>query len=277
MTKHSLTKQQITNYEKDGYISPINIFSKEEVRKFNKEFNFIENKWPEQINGLNRNNVHYYSKVFDKVVHNSKLLDIVEDLLGQNILVAGTCFFVKEPDRKGYISYHQDGKYAGWEPYNFLTVWLALTEVNEENGCMRMWPGTHKGNFKKHKDTFDKNNLLTRGQEIENIPINKTVPIILKPGQISIHHPLIVHGSGPNLSNKKRIGFAIQSYISTEVYQTLGKAYVQQARGKDAYNYHEHTLRPKKFMNQDDLRLRDIANKELQKILYNGANKIGKY
>ena len=86
-----------------------------------------------------------------------------------------------------------------------------------------MWPGSHKDNFKEHKDTFDEDNLLTRGQTIENVPVKDTVPIILKPGQLSIHHPMTVHGSGPNLSKSRRIGFAIQSYIGTNVEQILGQ------------------------------------------------------
>ena len=125
--------------------------------------------------------------------------------------------------------------------------------------------------FKKHNDTFDKNNLLTRGQTIENIPINKTVPITLKPGQISIHHRLIVHGSGPNFSNKKRIGFAIQSYISTEVYQTIGKAFVQQARGQDEYHYHEIINRTNSLMNEKSILLRKKENDYLKEIFYKGA------
>ena len=178
---------------------------------------------------------------------------------------------------KSFISWHQDGKYQGWEPYNYITAWLAITDVNEENGCMRMWSGSHKENFKEHKDTFDKDNLLTRGQTIENVSMKETVPIILKPGQLSLHHPMIVHGSGPNLSKNKRIGFAIQSYIGTNVNQLIGKTYVQQARGNDEFKYHEHISRPTELMNKKSLILRDNANNELQKILYKDAKKIGKY
>ena len=100
---------------------------------------------------------------------------------------------------------------------------------------------------------------------------------MLKSGQLFLHHPMTVHGSGPNLSKSRRIGFAIQSYIGTNVEQILGKTYVQQVRGQDDFNYHEHTSRPNEFMNKKDLILRDNANNELQKILYKDAKKIGKY
>ena len=277
MKNDGLTANQLKEYNVKGYLAPINILSSEEVKKIRVEIESVEKKWPDQINGLNRNNIHYYSPIFDQIVHNPKILDVVENIVGPNILAAGTVLFLKEPENKGFISWHQDGLYQGWKPYNSVTAWLAITEVNEENGCMRMWSGSHKNDFKEHKDTFDENNLLTRGQTIENVPEQNTVPILLNPGQLSLHHPKTVHGSGPNLSKKRRIGFAIQSYIGSNVDQVLGKTYVQQARGIDEYKFHEHTSRPTKFMDKQDIISRDRSNNELQKILYKDAKKIGKF
>ena len=277
MKNDALTDEQLKEYSEKGYLSQIDILSFDEINEIKNEIEYIENKWPDQINELNRNNIHYYSPAFDRLVHNSKILDVVENFIGHNILVAGSVLFLKEPTNKGFVSWHQDGIYQGWRPFNSLTAWVAITEVNEENGCMRMWSGSHKDEFKEHKDKFDPDNLLTRGQTIENVPVKDTVPIILKPGQLSIHHPMVAHCSGPNLSKNRRIGFAVQSYIGTNVKQIKGKTYVQQARGKDDYKYHKHTSRPIKLMNKKNLNFRDIANKELQKILYKDAKKIGKY
>ncbi len=223
---------------------------------------------------MGRNNVHYISPVFDKVVHSSKILDVVEDIIGKNILVGGTTLFIKEPDKKGYVSWHQDAKYIGFKPHNWVTAWLAITDSNEENGCMRMWPGTHKEKIRDHKDRFDENNLLTRGQTVQNVSFQDTVANELSAGQLSLHHPMIVHGSGPNKSNHRRIGFVIQSYIGTNVDQVVGKVFVQQARGKDLFKYHEHATRPFELMNKKDLVFRDKANKELSKIFYKDAKEI---
>ena len=277
MQNNRLTDTKIKKYNENGYLSPINILSSYEVIQLREELNNIEKKWPNQINGLNRNNIHYFSTLFSELAHNFKILNVVESFIGHNILVAGSVLFLKEPENKGFISWHQDGIYQGWKPYNSITAWIAITDINESNGCMRMWPGTHKKMFKKHKDTFDKNNLLTRGQTIENVPLKETVPIILKAGQLSIHHPMTVHGSGPNLSKSRRIGFAIQSYIGANVKQKNGNTYVQLGRGIDKYKYHKHISKPTKFMDKNDLILRDKANKELQKILYKDSKKIGKY
>ena len=273
----SLNEKQLKDYEDHGFVAPINVLTLEEAKKIKEEIEYIEKKWPDELIGLGRNNVHYISPIFDQVCHNSKILDAVESIIGKDILVGGTTLFIKDPDQKGFVSWHQDAKYIGFEPHNWVTAWLAITDANEENGCMRMWSGSHKEKIKKHKDTFNENNLLTRGQTVQNVPLEDTTPNILKAGQLSLHHPMIVHGSGSNKSNTRRIGFVIQSYIGTNVDQVIGKVYVQQARGKDNFKYHEHTKRPSELMSKEDKNIRIKANKELSKIFYNDAKKQGKY
>ena len=272
-----LNAKQLKDYKNHGFVAPVDVLSLEEATKIKEEIEYIEKKWPDELVGLGRNNVHYISPVFDQVCHNFKILDAVESIIGKDILVGGTTLFIKDPDSKGFVSWHQDAKYIGFEPYNWVTAWLAITDANENNGCMRMWSGSHKEKIKEHKDTFDENNLLTRGQTVQNIPLENITPNILKAGQLSLHHPMIVHGSGPNKSNTRRIGFVIQSYIGTNVNQVIGKVYVQQARGKDTFKYHEHTKRPSKLMSKEDINIRIKANEELAKIFYNEAKKQGKY
>jgi len=272
-----LSDKELKDYKDNGFVSPIDVLSLEEAEEIKKEIEHIEKKWPNELVGLGRNNVHYISPVFDRVCHNHKILNAVESIIGKDILVGGTTLFIKDPDKKGFVSWHQDAKYIGFKPYNWVTAWLAITDANEENGCMRMWSGSHKEKIKDHKDTYDENNLLTRGQTVQNVPIEKTTPNILKAGQLSLHHPMIVHGSGPNKSNERRIGFVIQSYIGTNVDQVLGKVFVQQARGKDTFKYHEHAKRPVELMSNKDIELKNKANEELSKIFYKDAKKIGKY
>ena len=273
----SLNEKQLQDYEDHGFVAPIDVLTLEEAKKIKEEIEYIEKKWPDELIGLGRNNVHYISPIFDQVCHNSKILDAVESIIGKDILVGGTTLFIKDPDKKGFVSWHQDAKYIGFEPHNWVTAWLAITDANEENGCMRMWSGSHKEKIKKHKDTFNENNLLTRGQTVQNVPLEDTTPNVLKAGQLSLHHPMIVHGSGSNKSNTRRIGFVIQSYIGTNVDQVIGKVYVQQARGKDNFKYHEHTKRPSELMSKEDINIRIKANNELSKIFYNDAKKQGKY
>mgnify|MGYP001198863499 CR=1 FL=1 len=272
-----LSDQQINSYNEKGYISPIDVFSAKEAKEIRDEIERIEKKWPKFLEGLGRNYVHIISPIFNKACLKKKMLDAVESIIGKNILICGTTLFIKNANEKGFVSFHQDAKYIGLEPYNWVTAWIAVTDSNEENGCMRMWPGSHNSHLKKHSQKFDENNLLTRGQTIENVPIDEIKPVILEAGQMSLHHPAVVHGSGLNKSSDRRIGFVIQSYIGTDVKQVLGKMYTQLARGKDSFNYHESATRSLELMNEKNILLRKKANEELSKIFYSGAKKVGKY
>jgi non-heme Fe2+,alpha-ketoglutarate-dependent halogenase len=271
-----LSSNQLKQYKDEGFVAPINIFSKEKAKEIRNQIELIEKELPGELDKSGRYNAHLISPLLDEVTHNSKILDAVESLIGKNILVCGTTLFIKNPNEKGYVSYHQDAKYIGLEPHNWVTAWVALTDSNEENGCMKMWPGSHL-DIKNHDEKFNEENLLTRGQTVENVPDNEVKSVELVAGQMSLHHPRIVHGSGVNKSNDRRIGFVIQSYIGTNVRQILGQNSVQLARGVDEFNHHDIIQRPKSLMNKEDLLIKQRENKYLQDIFYKGSDKKGTY
>ena len=271
-----LNSNQLKQYNEEGYVAPLDVLTKEEALAARNEVEFIEKKMPNEIDKSGRYNVHLISPKLDAIVHNSKILDAVESIIGKNILVCSTTLFIKNPKQEGFVSYHQDAKYIGLEPHNWVTAWVALTDSNENNGCMKMWPKSHL-NIKDHNEKFNEGNLLTRGQTVENVPEDEVKSIVLKAGQMSLHHPRIVHGSGINRSNDRRIGFVIQSYIGTNVKQTLGKNSVQIARGEDKYNYHKVIKRADVLMSEESILLRKRENDYLQEIFYKGAKQKGSY
>ena len=271
-----LSSNQLKQYKDQGYISPIEVLSSSEALEARKEIELIEKKMPNEINKSGRYNVHLISPTLDSIVHNSKLLDAVESIIGKDILVCSTTLFIKNPNEKGFVSYHQDAKYIGLEPHNWVTAWVALTDSNENNGCMKMWPKSHL-HIKDHNEKFNEGNLLTRGQTVENVPEDEVKSILLKAGQISLHHPRVVHGSGTNKSDDRRIGFVIQSYIGTNVKQTLGKNSVQVARGEDKYHYHEVIHRTNALMSEECILLRKKENNLFQEIFYKGSKQKGSY
>ncbi len=271
-----LTSNQLKQYNQEGYLAPINILTEDEALAVRKEIELIEKKMPNEIDKSGRYNVHLISPKLDSIVHNSKILDVVESIIGKNILVCSSTLFIKNPDEKGFVSYHQDAKYIGLEPHNWVTAWVAITDSFEKNGCMKMWPKSHL-EIKDHNEKFDNGNLLTRGQTVENVPENEVKLVELRAGQISLHHPRIVHGSGINKSNDRRIGFVIQSYIGTNVKQILGKNSVQIARGEDQFNYHNVIERVDQLMGTDSITLRNKENEYLQEIFYKGANQKGSF
>jgi non-heme Fe2+,alpha-ketoglutarate-dependent halogenase len=271
-----LSSNQLKQYKDEGFVAPINIFSKEKAKEIRNQIELIEKELPGELDKSGRYNAHLISPLLDEVTHSSKILDAVESLIGKNILVCGTTLFIKNPNEKDYVSYHQDAKYIGLEPHNWVTAWVAVTDSNEENGCMKMWPGSHL-DIKNHDEKFNEENLLTRGQTVENVPDNEVKSVELVAGQMSLHHPRIVHGSGVNKSNDRRIGFVIQSYIGTNVKQVLGQNSVQLARGVDEFNHHDIIQRPKSLMNKEDLLIKQRENKYLQEIFYKGSDKKGTY
>ena len=271
-----LSSNQLKQYKDEGFVAPINIFSQEKAKEIRNQIELIEKELPGELDKSGRYNAHLISPLLDQVTHNSKILDAVESLIGKNILVCGTTLFIKNHNEKGYVSYHQDAKYIGLEPHNWVTAWVALTDSNEKNGCMKMWPGSHL-DIKNHDEKFNEENLLTRGQTVENVPDNEVKSVELVAGQMSLHHPRIVHGSGVNKSNDRRIGFVIQSYIGTNVRQILGQNSVQLARGVDEFNHHDIIQRPKSLMNKEDLLIKQRENKYLQDIFYKGSDKKGTY
>ena len=271
-----LNSNQHKQYNEEGYVAPLDILTKEEALEARNEIELIEKKMPNEIDKSGRYNVHLISPKLDAIVHNSKILDAVESIIGKNILVCSTTLFIKNPKQEGFVSYHQDAKYIGLEPHNWVTAWIAITDSNKENGCMRMWPKSHI-ELKYHNQKFNEGNLLTRGQTVEGVPESEVKPVELKAGQMSLHHPRIVHGSGINKSNDRRIGFVVQSYIGTNVKQVLGKNGVQIARGDDEFHYHEVINRASSLLSDEGQSLRIRENKYLQEIFYKGSEKKGTY
>ena len=99
-----LSSNQLKQYEDDGFVSPINIFSKEKAKEIRNEIELIENEMPDELEKSGRYNAHLISPLLDEVTHNSKILDAVESLIGENILVCGTTLFIKNPNEKGFVS-----------------------------------------------------------------------------------------------------------------------------------------------------------------------------
>ena len=138
---------------------------------------------------------------------------------------------------------------------------------------MRMVPGTHAGDIRPHTDTFGADNILTRGQTIEDVDEASAVDLVLAPGQLSFHHPRVVHGSRPNRSDDRRIGFTIQSYLKPCSRQTLVDTRAQLARGADTHGHFALAPRPAEDMAADAVVLRDRINDQWAEVLYHSAER----
>ena len=273
-----LTKEQIEQYNDEGFISPVRVISEQEAVSIRDELEQVEKEFPEEINSENRNNLHLSFAFLDALAHNKIIVDAIEDLIGPNISLWASVMFIKEPSSKHYVSWHQDATYMGLDSLNFPTPWIALSPSNRETGCMTMIAGSHKTKIKEHKDTYAENNILTRGQVIQDVDESKAVDLILEPGEMSIHHGAVIHGSQPNTSNNRRIGFSLQSYMPNNVRQIVGRNLWTHVRGQKRKDEDGMLLdRPRFNMDPKTVAQRKIVNENLSEILYKGAKEKRNY
>jgi hypothetical protein len=239
-----LSDDAIAGYRRDGFHFPIDVLSEAETRDLRRRLEAHEAGTGGPIQGDRRHKAHLYLTWLNDLIRHPRILDAVEDVLGPDILCWSTSFFIKEASDPGFVSWHQDATYWGLSSPDVMTVWLAFTPANLLNGCMKFMPGSHAEQL-EHRDTFDKDNLLSRGQEIAvKVDESRGVPAILKPGQASLHHVLLAHGSAPNRSGDRRIGFAIR-YIPTHVRQAVGtRDSATLVRGVDTWHHFEYEPRP---------------------------------
>ena len=268
-----LTKEQIKQYHDEGFVFPIRIMSKDEALAIAAKIEKAEKLYPEEMHAENRNNLHLSFSFLDKLVHNKVVVDAMEDLLGPDLALWATVMFIKEPSSEHYVSWHQDATYMGMNANRFATPWISLSTSDRNTGCMTMIPGAHLQEIVNHEDTFDNNNILTRGQIINNVDESLGVDLILEPGEMSIHSGTVVHASKPNRSNNRRIGFALQSYMPPNIKQVFGKNFWTHVRGKKRCDPNGMTLdRPRYDMDPNTVAQRKIVNENLARILYKDSD-----
>lgn len=235
-----LSERSKAQYWQDGFLFPIQALPTEDALALRAELEDLEAEWldnglPLPLNTYKRVNAHCVMPLAAKIGSDPRILDVVEGILGPDILVYGVEFFIKEANTTHVVSMHQDLTYWGLGAIDGLvTMWLSLSPATVSSGCMEFVAGSHKNAILPHEDTFDDNNLLSRGQEVKvDVSPEQRVPIELMPGQISLHHGLTIHGSGPNVSDDRRIA-AVVRYCTPEIAQEVAdKDYAMLVRGAD--------------------------------------------
>ena len=266
-----LTETQIERFRRDGCVFPVRVMSEAEALAIRSKLEDYERRSGGPLAGDLRHKTHLLFSWLADLVRNSRIVDAIEDLYGPNLLCWTTNFFIKEANNPAFVSWHQDSTYWGLSTPDVVTAWVALTPSNHANGAMTFIPGTHKSDQLEHRDTFAKNNLLTRGQEVAvDVDESKAVTIELRPGEISLHHVRLVHGSPANPSNDRRIGFAIR-YIPTSVSQVAGEDSATLVRGIDTFHHFDPEPRPSSDMQPDFVALHRRITERNAQILYRGT------
>src|SRR4029077_15624837 len=161
-----LSAEAVAQYNRDGFYFPVPVLSREEAATYRRHLDTHEEKSGKPLQGNWRHKTHLLFTWAAELVHHPKILDAVEDVIGPDILCWTTNFFIKEASNPGFVSWHQDATYWGLDPDDVVTAWVAFTDATPENGYMQFIPGTHTVDQLPHLDTFHRDNLLSRGQEI---------------------------------------------------------------------------------------------------------------
>ncbi len=269
MPKH-LSPDAIARYERDGFHFPIQVMSAAEACAIRADVEAAERHFAARGERL-RHRPHLVVTALDRLIRNETMLDAVEDLLGPDILCWTSLFFTKNAHDPAFVSWHQDSTYWGLSTADVVTAWIALSPSTVESGAMRFAPGTHKLDQISHRETFGEHNLLTRGQIVEHeVDEEAAVDAVLQPGEASLHHVRLIHGSGPNNADDRRIGFAVR-YIPTHVRNVVGRDYAALVRGVDAYGHFDVERRPARDLEPEALAAYEAANATHNAVLYAGA------
>ncbi len=278
MTDFSLDNERVEAYRREGYLFPLDVLDRSEVKTINAEIEQaradasrlgLEN----DLAKLLRTNVHFLLPFVYRLARSPRLLDPVASILGANLLLWSAEFFIKPARTDKIVSWHQDLTYWGLgETDDEITAWLALSEVNVESGCMRFVPGSHHQSILPHRDTFADGNLLSRGQEVAvEIDENDAVDVVLDPGQLSLHHGRIFHASGPNRSDHDRVGLVFRFLTPAVRQQVASRDYAMQVRGIDDTDHWIHVAPPQHNFDPEYLRLRERVQQDQTAALAEGA------
>lgn len=266
-----LAAEQVSFYRSNGFVAPVRVLPDDEAAGYRRHLEAFEAAHGGPIPGKYRHKPHLLFPWLADLVRHPRILDAVESLLGPDLLVWSSVFFIKEPHDPAYVSWHQDSTYWELSEPEVVTAWVALSPSHHENGCLRVVPGTQMLDQVEHVDMQDENNLLTRGQEIA-VKVDETaaVELPLQPGEMSLHHIRLFHNSQPNQSDERRIGFAIR-YIPTRVRQnTEYRGTATLVRGVDRYGHFDPEPRPLAELAPEALQFHAEINKRRSALLFSG-------
>jgi non-haem Fe2+, alpha-ketoglutarate-dependent halogenase len=208
----------------DGFLASIPVLSPDEAAYVREQFDALETRVGRETAQIGLLDRHEEEPFIAALTTHPALLEAVESVLGPDFFLLATHFFCKYGEGEQaskFVAWHQDVTYWGLEPATAVTVWLAIDDADEENGCMRVIPGSHVAGIREHSKADRAGNLLSINQEV---PVTEdeeasAVNLPLKAGFASLHEGCLIHGSLPNRSTRRRCGLTLR-YIPTEVKQS---------------------------------------------------------
>ena len=238
----STNGQLLTAYQKDGYLTGIHVADDAEATQYRVEYDALEAEVGKEKCEIGLIDWHFDYEFIWQISTHPKVLDVIEELIGSDIMLLATHFFCKYGPREKFVAWHQDVTYWGLEPPDAITAWYAIDDSDVGNGCMQVIPGSHHKGIQEHGKSEQEGNLLSINQEVSvtEDEAETAVDLVLRAGEMSIHHGQIIHGSLPNHSPRRRCGLTVR-YISPSVRQAEDNSLKRPwkpilLRGEDRYN-----------------------------------------
>lgn len=239
-----LSEAQRAAFADAGYLAPLDVLSAAEVADYRRRLLARLEPTGAANAGL-RNKPHLLLRWVAELVRDVRVLDAVEDLLGPDLLILRSVFFVKPPGDRGYVAWHQDVAYWDLSADRAVSAWIALTDSTVANGCVRVVPGSHREPLLEHRLADDGNNRLVHGQAAAvDVPPERIACLELRAGQMSLHDGRILHGSLGNTSSELRAGLAVR-FIPPAVRQRGLRPGATLVRGVDRFGYYDHEPMPR--------------------------------
>jgi len=216
-----LTQQQLDAFRRDGYVAPVDCISPEEAAECMRRIEAYEAQTGEDVSRSIRARAVLAFRWLLDIARGPRIAGALQDAIGPNVILMFSGVWSKSPGGSKFVSWHQDGAYNPFDRNDGATAWIALTDSTPDKGCVKVIPGSHRGRVVAHDETYDPDNLLSRGQTVPNVDESKAVDMVVKAGQFSLHHEMVVHGSGSNNGTERRVGVSF-SCVSTEAKPLSG-------------------------------------------------------
>lgn len=243
-------RERIARFDEEGYLAPIRVLSEPEMARCVRYLEAFEANHPDDVSKL-RLKANVLCPWVDELVRHPTILDLLEDLMGPNLLCWSPGFKIKNPDRRTYAGWHQDSTYIGVGP-RYTLVTLAFTAHTPASGGLRVIPGSHKWGQLPHVDRELDDCILSRNYAtMIAVDESRAVDVVLRPGEISVHDGMLLHASKPNEARFRRISL-ITDYVPTYAQQTGGpRESAMLVRGVDADRHFDEDPRPSREMSME--------------------------
>lgn len=242
-TSPDFPSDPLSHYARDGYAFPIPAIERNRALEYRRRLEASQAILGGRFTGKHALKPHLLFTWLTELVTEPAVLDLASRIIGEDMLLWSTEFFIKQPGDERFVSWHVDDTYWNIDPIEQVTVWIALSDIGPDNGPLRYIPGSHLEARLPVVTAPSKGNMLISGQVAQGVDESRAVNVLLNAGEVALHDGKTLHASGKNTGREARIGLAAR-YVPTRVRCTKTRESALLVRGTDHYGHFDHEPRP---------------------------------